>query len=179
MAEFISNQVDGEILSDLRKLNGKPDSTQFDEFWNEVHALFEEYQAAVQERRHDSVLYLPFAISIRELIDRVRKRKPDIAIPSDEWVRLQFSPKNPYSKNAMKHTGRFPIKFMVQRRQMRSEHADSKYAYIQYQYGKEFAVKFKFKDECLMVCADDKAIILVGEPAHAVSSGVRAHNQSF
>ena len=158
-------------------MNGKPDSTQFDDFWNEVHALFEEYQAAVHERRHESVLYLPFAISIRELIERVKKRKPEIAVPSAEWVRLQFSPKNPYCENAMKHTGRFPIKFIVQRRQMRSEHGDSKYAYVQYQYGKEFAVKFK--DDCIMVCADDKAIIPVGEPDHAVSTGVRAHHRSL
>ena len=30
-----------------------------------------------------------------------------------------------------------------------------------------------------MVCADDKAVILVGEPDHVGSSGVRAHNRSL
>ena len=30
-----------------------------------------------------------------------------------------------------------------------------------------------------MVSADDKAVILVGEPEHAVSTGVRAHNKSL
>lgn len=177
VADFILNQDDPDIIVDLRSLNGKPNSTKFDDFWNEVHVLFEEYQAAVHERRHDSVLYLPFAISTRELIDRVKKRKPNIEVPSDEWMRLQFSPKNPYSKNALKYSGRFPIKFLVQRRQMRSEHSDSKYGFIQYKYGKQFAVKYR--ENCIMVCADDKAVIPVGEPNHAVTSGVRAHNQSL
>ena len=43
-----------------------------------------------------------------------------------------------------------------------------------FQYLKELAVKFH--DKVVMVCADDKAVIPVGEPDHAVSSVVRAHN---
>ena len=46
-----------------------------------------------------------------------------------------------------------------------------------FQYLKELAVKFH--DKVVMVCADDKAVIPVGEPDHAVSSGVRAHNWSL
>ena len=46
-----------------------------------------------------------------------------------------------------------------------------------FQYLKELAVKFH--DNVVMVCGDDKAVIPVGEPDHAVSSGVRAHNRSL
>ena len=58
----------------------------FNYFWKEIDSLFTEYQAAVHERRHYNVLYLPFAIGVRELIDKVKRRKPDIRTPSEEWV---------------------------------------------------------------------------------------------
>ena len=71
-----------ELLLDLRALNGDPKSAKFDEFWNEIEILFNEYQTAVQERRHGSTAYLPFAISIRELVERIKIRKPGIVAPS-------------------------------------------------------------------------------------------------
>lgn len=97
ITEFLSSYGSDDVVTDLRALNGKPNSTKFYEFWDEVHKLFSEYEGSVHERRHGTYLYLPFAISIRELIDRVRKRKPDIAFPSEEWVRLQFVPSNQYA----------------------------------------------------------------------------------
>ena len=54
-------------------------------------------------------LYLLFAISVRELIEWVQKRKPGILTPSEEWVRLQFYPENLQHKSSFKHTGRFNI----------------------------------------------------------------------
>ena len=72
--------------------------------------MFNEYQAAVQERRHSGVLYLPFTISIRELVERVVKRRPGIDVPSLEWVRLQLTPTNPYTNSALKYTSRFKFK---------------------------------------------------------------------
>ena len=66
-------------------------STKFNEFWEEV-ILFNEYQTAVQERKHSGVKYLPFVISIRELIEHVQKRKPGILIPSEEWVTSSKAP---------------------------------------------------------------------------------------
>ena len=143
----------------------------------EVAYLFEEYQTAVHERRHGDTSYLPFAISIRELIERVKRRKPAILSPSEEWVRLQFNPSNPYSNNALKHTGRFPIKYMVQRRQMRSDHVDSKYACVYFAYLKEFAVKYQ--ENAMIGFLDDKATIPVGEPKHAVSTNVRSYGRSL
>ena len=66
-------------------------STKFNEFWEEV-ILFNEYQTAVQERKHSGVKYLPFVISIRELIEHVQKRKPGILTPSEEWVTSSKAP---------------------------------------------------------------------------------------
>ena len=47
-------------------------SAKFDEFWAEVDKLFDEYTASVHERRSNTGLYLPFAISIGDLIKRVK-----------------------------------------------------------------------------------------------------------
>ena len=134
LVEILSSNGDSGLLEDMRILNGKQGSTAFNEFWDEVQSLFDEYTASVQERRHGSVLYLPFAISIRELMERVKKRKPGIKVPSPEWVRLQFQPKNPCSLRAMCHTGRFDIRYQVQRRQLRANHDDAKYVFHQQRY---------------------------------------------
>ena len=161
----------------MMKLNGKT-GTSFTEFWDEVKKLFTEYEGSVQERRHGSFSYLPFVISIRELIDRVMKRpgpaRPGILVPSAEWVRLQFAARNTYHRSALFHTGRFDMKFQVQRRQTRSQHED---VYHQQLYAKEFAIRFK--DYCSLISSDDKALIPVGEPGNPISTGVRAHNASL
>ena len=177
LVEMILSHDDHALVQDMRLFNGKEGSTVFDEFWNEVQSLFDEYIASVHERRHGSVLYLPFAISIRELIERVKRRKPDVKVPSEEWVRLQFQPKNPCSLAAMAHTGRFDIKYQVQRRQMRGNHDDSKYVFHQQRYFREFAVRYN--THTTLISADDKAVIPIGEPEHAISTGVRAHNSSL
>ena len=145
-----SSEEEELVCADLRCMNGDPGSTVYNDFWKELDSLFTEYQAAVHERRHGNVLYLPFAISIRELIDRVKMRKPDIKIHSEQWVRLQFQPKNPLS---LSHTSRFDIKYQVQRRQLRANHDDSKYVFHQQRYAKEFAVKYR--DQYIFVSADD------------------------
>ena len=142
IAEFLASNDEEGIITDLRRLNRKK-VTNFGEFWDEVDKLFSEYGASVHERRHGTFLYLPFAISVRELVERIEKRRSEIAVPSEEWVRLQFSPTNSRHRSALSYTGRFNIKFQVQRRQMRPHHDDSKYVYHQQQYLKEFAIRFK------------------------------------
>ena len=104
-----------------------------------------------------------------------QERKPGIKIPSAEWLRLQFQPVNSNTTAALRYTGRFNIRMVLQTRQMRVNHADAKYAYHQIQYGKEFAVKFR--SHVRMICADDKAMVPVGEPGHPIGTGVRAHNR--
>ena len=178
VVDFVYHSDDPDFIYDLRKLNGNPGSTKFTAFWDATHAYFNEKEKAVQERRHGDSLYLPHAISIRELRETVAQRlhvnNPDALVPSESWIRLQFQPENPYANTAIRHTGQFDVKFQVQRRQMRSQTVDSKYAVVQFRLVKEFCV-FHGQD-CQLICMDDKAVIPVGEPWGPVSTGVRPHH---
>ena len=75
---------------------------------------------------------MPIAISVRHLremiADRLSQRFPDEkkGIPSEEWIQLQFWPRNPYGHSALHHTGQFNVKFSVQIQQLRKDHPDSK-----------------------------------------------------
>ncbi|UZO26794.1 uncharacterized protein OCT59_019007 [Rhizophagus irregularis] len=61
---------DPNIVFDLRK-NGGFKGTKFDEFWNEMDAYFNEIVLAVHDQRHTSNLYMPVAISIQELREKI------------------------------------------------------------------------------------------------------------
>ena len=65
---------------------------------------------------------MPIAISIRDLCEIIIHRlevkydiplPPNINIPSNEWIRLQFWPTNPTATRAMHYTGQFNIKYQV------------------------------------------------------------------
>ena len=120
---------DASILPDLRALNSGQ-RTRFDVFWAECDKfLTEEIGTSVDDRRHGLMVHMARAISIRDLVCQVKARCPeDTAIPSPEWVRVQFWPKTPSSKASVHHTGRFRLKFMVQQRQWRRYHVDARYA---------------------------------------------------
>ena len=96
---------------------------------------YNRYSASIVYEPHQgNTLYLPFTISVRELVERVKSRKPNIDVLCTEWVRWQFSPQNPSTSTVLKYTSCFDIKFKVRRRQMRIEHADSKYVFVYYLY---------------------------------------------
>ena len=73
----------------------------------------------VYDRRASSVLYLPIAMSIsnlKKIIIELKHGTPlnsEIFILSDEYIRLQFWPKNPAMQTASQYTGRFDIKYKV------------------------------------------------------------------
>ena len=172
LADQIFELDEPEILLDMRKLNGKPDSSMFDEFWKELSVYLVEVSPAVDDRRHGSTLHLPIAISIadlREIIgSRLRLKYPEDCpkLPSNEWIWVQFAPQNPYASTALRHPGKFEIKFAVQRRQLRKEHPDSKYVMILVKYVKEYAVQFR--NQVVLISVDDKATIPIGEPGAPV-----------
>ena len=128
---------------------------------------------------------MPVAISLHHLLTLVKARieekypndESKLQVPSVEWLRLQFWPRNPYSTAALRHTGRINLKFGVQIRQLRHKHVDSKYVSVLLQYLKDFCVQER--DIVNYISVDDKAIIPVGEPGLPVSSGVRGHNRSI
>jgi len=66
------------------------------------HAYLDELGLAVDERRHSSVLHIPIAVFIHHLQDtiserlsaKVKESGEHVAVPSLEWIRYQFWPKN-------------------------------------------------------------------------------------
>lgn len=113
---------DTDIILDLRKLNGNPQSSKFDDFWQALDEFLEESMLAVDDRRHRDILHMPVAISVRHLretvVERLEKKFPGElrSVPSEEWIRLQFCPSNPFANSALRHTGRINIKLAVQAR---------------------------------------------------------------
>ena len=161
VTEFLLTADDASILLDMRALNGRPGSTKFDAFWDEVDKLVME-SAAVHERRHGECLYLPIAMSVADLRNIVVGRLPEgTPVPSAEWVRLQFWPSNPYATIAVRHTGRFNLKFKVQSRLLRAAHEDSHYVAALYKYEKSMAILLR--DYSFFVYVDDKANVPIGK----------------
>ena len=172
-----------DIMLDLRKLNGRPKSAHFDEFWAELSRFLEEINPAVDDRRHGETLHMPIAVSIRHLRDMITERLlqkfpgQEVSIPSEEWIRLQFWPKNPFSCSALRHTGHFDVKFSVQIRQLRKDHPDAKYCSVLLKYVRSFACQHSNIVTYLSV--DDKAIVPVGEPDCPIAASSRSHNRSL
>jgi hypothetical protein len=67
---------------------------------------------------------------------------------------LQFWPKNPAKLSSLQFTGRLPLKFMIQTRQLRAYHPNILYVSALFRYEKEFAVKFR--NIANLVFLDDK-----------------------
>ena len=75
-------------------------------------------------------------------------------IPSTSWVRYQFSPPNPFSEQATRYTGQLNVRFMIQARQLRHDHADAHYAAAIFRYQRERSIKLR--DVAALACVDDK-----------------------
>ena len=105
---------DPDILMDLRHQNTKA-SDKYGVFWTKCRKFLDEC-TAVQERRHDSVCtYMAKAVSVRDLVEQVSKLYPyGTLIPSVQWVRLQFHPKNPCTKAAAQFCKTIPVKMIIQ-----------------------------------------------------------------
>ena len=88
-----------DLLLDLRAHNSSH-SNQFSVFWEKLQAFLND-QSTVHERRHGDVAYMAKIISVRDLVQEVTKLcPPETPIPSLQWVRLQFCPRNPRAKVA-------------------------------------------------------------------------------
>ena len=134
---------------------------------------------AVDERRHGTVLYMPLALSVRDLREIIVERlkiihnntlPSTIYIPSAEWVRLQFCPMNATTTRSIHYTGRFNVKFKVQSRLLRKNSDDAHYCAALFRYLREFCIQYR-QWTCL-ISADDKHKVPIGEDV-AVSTGVR------
>ena len=138
-------------------------------------SYWEEVGPVAQQKHHGEMMYMPVAISVSHLreviLSCLREKSIEAPIPSVEWIRLQFWPRNLYATTGLWYTGRFDVKFAVQCCQLCWKYPDSKYIALILQYAKEFAVKHT--NLPLMISVDDKAIIPVGGPDWPILSGVR------
>ena len=177
VAKFLLETGDTELVMDMRANNGRLKDARFQPFWEEMTKYLEE-QKAVHERRHGSISYFPFAISVRDLVVMIKSRLPEeTPIPSESTVRLQFWPSNPHFESALRYTGQFKVKRAVQPRLLRMKHKDSPHCANQFSNLKSFSIHMK--DFTTFVSEDDKAIIPVGPPFVPISATQRHHNRSL
>ena len=164
---------DPEFISDFRHFNEGSTNQKFDIFWSYAQKYFEntidKTVLAVDERRHDTIQHLAQAISIRDLRQQVTNLyPPDTEMLSEQWLRLQFWPRNLTYLFSLKYTGKLNAKFMVQSQQLRSNHIDNHYASALFWYLKELAIIFK--DDSWLVFMDDKHRYKVEKSGYSVAT---------
>ena len=91
-----------------------------------------------------------------------QKLPKDTPIPSEATVLYSFSPPNMFSKSSQYYTGKINLKHAIQRRLLRSFHADSHYCKALFRYIQEMAIQHK--ENCLFFSCNDKAKVDYGEP---------------
>ena len=160
---------DPDVIVDLRELN-KGHSSKFTNFWEKMKVFLNE-SSAVHERRHGQTTYMAKAISVRDLVQQVSQMCPGEPLPSEQWVRLQFCPRNPRAKVASQYTSQFNVKMMIQKRQFRHDHIDAHYCAALFRYMREFAIRFRHL--AIFASLDDKHRIKVGEPNYPVAAAER------
>jgi hypothetical protein len=134
---------------------------------------------AVNERKHGTILYMPLALSVRDLceiiVERLKIAHNDllpstIHIPSEEWIRLQFNLTNATTTRSIYHTSRFNVKFKVQCRLLRKNRDNAHYCAALFRYLREFYIQYH--QWTYLISADDKHKVPIGEDI-AVFTGVR------
>ena len=141
-----------------------------------------EEEAKVNRSRHGTTSDTPIAWSVPQLIKDVVQHAASSTplteitadeIPSEEWVRLSFSPSNPWIKTSAAYTCRFDLHFKVLSRGATTDHPDGAYAARILKYWKHLACELKGKlrdGQRVAVKADDKCSAKVGEPRDGVSA---------
>ena len=126
---------------------------------------------AEDERRHN-VAHMSHWSSVKDLVAQAAQLcPPETLIPSKALVRLQFTPRNPYSHAALSFSSRFDVQHKIQRRQLRVSHPDDHYCAALLRYLKTLSVVLG--PACQLFFCDDKAKVPVGEPDVALATGVR------
>ena len=154
------------LIYDLR--NHYEQKTKFDEFWSCAKDCID-VGSAVDDRRHSTVVHMAKAISVRDLRENVLERcLPNIPVPSDESIHLQFFPVCQSSHTKVKYIGHLQVKHTVQQRQWRKQHEDSHYTACPFRYEREYAVLIRRYST--FACIDDKHRIKIGAPGAPVAS---------
>lgn len=137
--------VHNEILNEKKQ-------SKFEKFWIALQSEIDDYVAVADERRHGTVQCVsPLCTSLRHLIEKTEKKmyqmnpeidKSELHVPSREWVRRQFIPRNPSSKVAGQYKGRFNLKWTMQSRLLRKSHPDHHYGSKIITFVKNYAQKY-------------------------------------
>ena len=166
---------DPDLIYDLRANNKSEEKYQI--FLEECQQYIDsQVQTAVDDRRHDMVdsdntviTHLATAMSASDLHSAVRERCPEnTPIPSLQWLRLQFWPRNASIRTAAQHNGKLKVKFMVQARQFRLSHIDAHYASVLFRYQREFSIQYR--EYVTFASLDDKHTIKLGEPGYPLAA---------
>ena len=95
---------DVDIICDLRYINpARP--TKYEQFQQKTEQYIENIaETAVHERRHEYITHIATATSVPHLLETVKQTSfPNGPVPSENWLRLQFRPKNPTTHAALQH----------------------------------------------------------------------------
>lgn len=91
-------------------------------FWMKCEDYLQEC-TAVRECHHDNATYLACAVPVRDVVEQVSKVCTEgTPVPPEQWLRLEFYPRNPRTKTAELYRKRLPVKMMVQKRQFWKSH---------------------------------------------------------
>ena len=158
-----------EVAADLRHLNdGKP--ALYDIFLSIVQDMIRDYTA--EDDRRQGTAHLSHFISVHDLHKMASDKCPSgTAIPSLDWLRLQFQPKSARAYAALRYTGKLDIRYALQIQQLRAAHPDDHYCAALFKMQRAMAVELR--NHSNFVCLDDKAKIPIGEPNTPMSTGVR------
>lgn len=144
---------DGHEIEDVIHLQDQDQEAKqgkFDNFWTAVERVMSENDLAVaQERRHGTTSWIsPLCVSLRDLMDKCEDKMQQLFpestmnyVPSKEYFRLQFTPRNPHTRASKRYYSRFDVKYGLQVRTLRKSHPDQHYGAKQFQYMKVMASK--------------------------------------
>lgn len=126
------------------------DSSQgkFTNFWKATEKVLSanDYTVA-EERRHGETTWIsPLCVSLNDLLRKCQEEMEQTFpnsnenfVPSYEYFRLQFVPRNSNSNIAKRYYSRFNVKFGLQKRTLHKAHVDQHFGAKQFQFLKIMA----------------------------------------
>lgn len=123
---------------------------KFANFWAAVtNVLASNDYSVAEERRHGETTWIsPLCVSMRDLMSKCETKMEEMFpgsdtnfIPSYEYFRLQFVPRNSHSRVSKRYYGRFDVKFGLQKRTLHKAHVDQHYGAKQFEFLKIMAGK--------------------------------------
>lgn len=173
LKELLEDEFDIEEAVVMAEDSQKETQSQFHNFWKIADECLNSEMTVPDERRHGNTCYIaPSFISLRHFRDEIKKKlQENDPVPSEEYFRLQFTPRNTHALTSRRYYRKFNVKWGLQTRSLHKQHMDQHYGAKQFCFMKEYASKFKENSHVLFV--DDKAQIPIGNLNAPVSAVTR------